>query len=391
MSNITIAIVSDMETSPWGGSEQLWADSALSLRSLGHKVIICVRQWNEREHARIKELEEAGCIIVRRVNPASRRWWWQLGMKFKKRFFGANNTSEVDAVVRMRPDVALISSGLCWIRSELWRPFRQCKIPYQLLLQVANPAWWPSDSDGETQRLCHEGAKAVYFVSDANRKLVADQILFDHPRAKVVHNSLNLIRRECLPWPDTKTGLRLAFVGRLEPSGKGCDILLSVLGKEKWRRRKVSVSMFGGGSAAKSMRQLAERSGATNVKFFGHTASIHEIWKDHHALLLPSRYEGTPLVVGEAMLCGRMGIVTDVGGNSELIEDGVSGFCAEAPTERLLDQTLERAWSERHRWEEMGRAAFTRANSLIPQDPAKVFAETLLNAMKDTETNRQGQ
>jgi hypothetical protein len=32
------------------------------------------------------------------------------------------------------------------------------------------------------------------------------------------------------------------------------------------------------------------------------------------------------------MLCGRAAIVTDVGGHSEIINDGVTGFLAQAPT-----------------------------------------------------------
>ena len=56
------------------------------------------------------------------------------------------------------------------------------------------------------------------------------------------------------------------------------------------------------------------------------------IWAEHHALVLPSRFEGMPLVVVEAMLCGRPCIVTDVGGNAELIRDGINGFLAKAPT-----------------------------------------------------------
>ena len=41
---------------------------------------------------------------------------------------------------------------------------------------------------------------------------------------------------------------------------------------------------------------------------------------------------GVAAFVVEAMLCGRPCIATDVGGNRELIRDGINGFLANAPT-----------------------------------------------------------
>nr|WP_255679764.1 glycosyltransferase family 4 protein [Methylocystis sp. WRRC1] len=62
-------------------------------------------------------------------------------------------------------------------------------------------------------------------------------------------------------------------------------------------------------------------------------------WAD--VLLLPSHYEGLPLVVIEAMIAGVVPVVADCGAMRELIEDGVNGlivsqeFCVEDMTTRL--------------------------------------------------------
>jgi glycosyltransferase involved in cell wall biosynthesis len=45
-----------------------------------------------------------------------------------------------------------------------------------------------------------------------------------------------------------------------------------------------------------------------------------------HVLVLPSHWEGMPLVVIEAMRCGAVVIATDVGAMREIITDGVDGF-----------------------------------------------------------------
>jgi len=70
--------------------------------------------------------------------------------------------------------------------------------------------------------------------------------------------------------------------------------------------------------------------------------------------------------------------VTDVAGNAEVIQDGVTGFVAEAPTERHLHAALERAWEQRHNWETMGKAAAQAIRELMPADPAAEFAKKLL-------------
>jgi glycosyltransferase involved in cell wall biosynthesis len=110
----------------------------------------------------------------------------------------------------------------------------------------------------------------------------------------------------------------------------------------------------------------------------GHVEDVHAIWQEHDALILPSRMEGTPLALIEAMLCSRTAIVTDVAGNGELIEDNVSGFLAKAPTEELLDEALERAWQRRGEMTALGRAARERVLEMVPADPVGDFGNRLV-------------
>jgi glycosyltransferase involved in cell wall biosynthesis len=86
-----------------------------------------------------------------------------------------------------------------------------------------------------------------------------------------------------------------------------------------------------------------------------------------------------PLVLVEAMLCGRPCIVTNVGGNAELVEDNVSGFIASAPNEACLDEAMERAWARRDEWQEIGEAAGRRVRTVVPPDPVTDFIQELHN------------
>jgi glycosyltransferase involved in cell wall biosynthesis len=76
--------------------------------------------------------------------------------------------------------------------------------------------------------------------------------------------------------------------------------------------------------------------------------------------------------------------VTDVAGNTELLEDGISGFVAAAPTVQHLDDAMERAWEQRARWQEMGLAGRAVAQANFPQDPAAVFAQSLVELARSS-------
>jgi glycosyltransferase involved in cell wall biosynthesis len=79
------------------------------------------------------------------------------------------------------------------------------------------------------------------------------------------------------------------------------------------------------------------------LHFTGHTESLDALWRQHHGLILPSRVEGLPLAMVEAMLRGRPVIATRVAGIPEVLEDGASGFLAAAPTVEHLDEAMQRA------------------------------------------------
>jgi len=144
----------------------------------------------------------------------------------------------------------------------------------------------------------------------------------------------------------------------------------------------VHVTFYGLGANAESLRWISERLGLQSVSFAGHVADIERIWEENHALILPSRYEGMPLALVEAMLCGRPAIVTDVAGHTELVEDGVTGFVAAAPTVGLLDGAMERAWSHRREWRKIGERAARRVREAVPSDPARAFADQLVEIAK---------
>jgi glycosyltransferase involved in cell wall biosynthesis len=143
-----------------------------------------------------------------------------------------------------------------------------------------------------------------------------------------------------------------------------------------------------------TLRMLVDRLGLSpRVGFAGHR-SVREIWATNQILVMPSRFEGMPLAMVEAMLCARPVVATDVAGHADIIEDGVNGFLAGAPTASHLAVALERLWSSRTKLEAIGREGSARIREMVPQDPAKEFAKkirTHLAAAPSTESVQQFQ
>ena len=211
----------------------------------------------------------------------------------------------------------------------------------------------------------------------------------DVPHASVVRNPFLVPWQRRDDWPDERNGLRLACIGRLYPMEKGQDLLLRVLARDKWRNRAISVTFFGTGQQRDGLEGMARHAGLTSVTFAGFVSDVAAIWNEHHGLILPSRCEGLPLVLVEAMLSGRVPIVTSLAG-SEVIDDGTTGFLAAAPTEDALDEAMERAWNRRDEWRSIGAAAATKIRTLVPPDPAAVMATALLEIARGTPASRAG-
>ena len=78
------------------------------------------------------------------------------------------------------------------------------------------------------------------------------------------------------------------------------------------------------------------------VIFAGNRSDIPDILKASNLFILPSRSEGTPAALIEAMAVGLPCIATDTGGIPEVIENGVNGFLFQRENEReLADKIID--------------------------------------------------
>lgn len=282
---------------------------------------------------------------------------------------------------RLDPSLVIIAQGNTYdgmYDVEMPLIVRRAGKPYVLVSQKNAGTHWLDDELVEGCRVHFEAARRVYFVSEHNRETAEHQLGMRLKNAEVVRNPFQIATGEPLAWPSGHDSfVRFACVGRLYVKEKGQDLLLNVLARPNWKQRPIEVNFYGEGANAEALRGMVSLLGLKNVRFHGFSHDVTGIWRENHALILPSRAEGLALAQVEAMICGRVPIVCPAGGAGEILEDNVTGFLASASTVDALDEAMERAWARREEWPEIGRKASESVWRYFPRDPCAALADKL--------------
>ena len=78
------------------------------------------------------------------------------------------------------------------------------------------------------------------------------------------------------------------------------------------------------------------------VYFTGFCKDISEFYALADCFVLPSRWEGLPISIAEAMVAGLPVIATKTDGNSEGVRDGINGLLVEPENPKTLALAMQR-------------------------------------------------
>lgn len=372
---MTIVFFSTMTSFAWGGSEELWAAAAREALAAGHRVAISVPRWRPQA-PRLQQLQEAGAVLVERRRFRSNKLRRLVERLALHDWF----------LQRLRPAVLCISQGATYdflmgpTRATLDQLTAGRRIPYVVVCQYNDEMLLTNSALRPRAATFLGSATRVVFVAEHNRRLAERQLAIRLPNAALGQNPVNLRSTAAVPWPAAQSTARFCCVARLETRHKAQDVLLEALAAPPWSERAWELRCYGAGPDHEYLRQLAHMFGiADRVRFMGHVADVRAVWTDNEMLVLPSFGEGTPLALIEAMLCGRPAVVTDVGGNAEWVSEGATGFVAAAVSADSLGAALERAWTAREQWQEMGGQARATALARYDSNPGK----SLLRILED--------
>lgn len=148
--------------------------------------------------------------------------------------------------------------------------------------------------------------------------------------------------------------LLIGCFGRLSPE-KGQELLINAFAKALKTKPNMRLITLGDGVSKESLIKLCSYLGiSSSVSFEPYTANIRDYYEAIDLLVLPSRSEGLPNVVLEAMSLGVPVLATDVGGLSTIIQNGLNGFLIKPNSSEDLSQAILYALKDPERLRQVG-------------------------------------
>jgi glycosyltransferase involved in cell wall biosynthesis len=147
-------------------------------------------------------------------------------------------------------------------------------------------------------------------------------------------------------------------VGRFDPP-KDYPTMFQAFARVVHKHSNTILLIAGDGPLRKTMENLARELGIEKrTKFLGIRRDIPQLMNAADAYVMSSSWEGMPNVLLEASATGLPIVATDVGGNREIVLDGVTGFLVPPRNPEALARTMLRIMdlSDEER-KEMGKRA----------------------------------
>ena len=149
------------------------------------------------------------------------------------------------------------------------------------------------------------------------------------------------------------------YIGRLTYQ-KNPQRLMRLCALAKERKPDIRMAVVGTGELEEETKALCGSLGLTeNVDFLGFQSNPMKILSDSACLLLPSRWEGTPMCALEAMAVGVPVVSTPTDGLVDLLREGETGFLSDE--DRVLADKMVQLSTDAALRERMSRTAAEEA------------------------------
>ncbi len=168
-------------------------------------------------------------------------------------------------------------------------------------------------------------------------------------------------------------------VGRLE-TNKNTETLIKAMAVMK--NENVKLIVCGDGEQREYLEKLSERLGTEkSVTFLGTVSNLQEIYRAVDALASSSYREGLSRTVMEAMASGLPCIVSNIRGNTDLIEDGKGGFLCEPDDANAYAQAITALLQDVSLRESMKNENLKRIRSFsiptVVSETKKIYSEAI--------------
>lgn len=222
-------------------------------------------------------------------------------------------------------------------------------------------------------------ANRVVAVSEFTKKLALEH--YKVP-IDVIHNGVDLdslprlIRNSNPPSP-----VKLIFAGRLTEQKNPFDLInaLGTLAGKNW-----TLSVMGDGPLLLPTRHLAEKLGiSAQITFYGWVTpeKVLGAFAEHDVLLLPSSSEGLSVVGVQALAMGLAMILSQAGGNPELV-NGKNGILIPVGDVNALAENINKFIEDREYLTSAQSASLTYAQKFSLDQIIRQYLSTLESACR---------
>ena len=230
--------------------------------------------------------------------------------------------------------------------TSTWRKLRYIRSPgdgvRRVVLHVHGgkyDVFWNSCSDRQKEvirGLCASVAKVIVLSEEWRAFFVGNQIC-DSSKIVVLHNAVELPAEPV----DVSACQDVLFLGRLGTC-KSPDILLYASKAVLKAHPEVRFRFAGDGDVAKYKTLAMDLGIADSCEFLGWVTGEQKesAIRKSGIYCLPSRHEGMPMSVLEAMSFGMATIATPVGGVPQIIQNGFNGYMVPVGDSRMLSQRI---------------------------------------------------
>lgn len=199
-----------------------------------------------------------------------------------------------------------------------------------------------TESNCERVRLEAGGAKRDMITVINNS---VDMIKFSRERTKP-------ILRDEYPMSQNKTCF--GVVARLSPEKRHQDYIEAAK-IAHMVNPNTHFFIIGDGPTMENVRPLAD--GCDYITFTGMRRDIPDVLRSLDCFVLPSEVESLPLSIREAMSMELPVVVTDVGGNREIVAEGITGFLVPSHNPEKLAEAFCKIAEDKERSKQMGENA----------------------------------
>ena len=154
------------------------------------------------------------------------------------------------------------------------------------------------------------------------------------------------------------TAPSLVAIGRLHPQ-KGFDLLLKAFARLKTKYPDWQIVILGEGPMRADLEALrAELQLTDRVHLPGLVTNVTEYLYQADLFVMPSRFEGFPMALCEAMACGLPVLAADcLSGPRDIIDDGVNGVLVATEDVTALAAGLDALMSDPAKRQQLAKAA----------------------------------